>query len=290
MNIIPRIIVALFLIFHAPLQAGDAVPSPEALNAFNEFTSFLNKEVTRTAQSGISLGPSASTLPEARKRCYALIAAAKGRKDIADAARMTLQAYSYVVTNWSLAKAHRKVPEDKVLADLMALNQSGPTEGQMMKCYQVALIRLTQHFGKPSITEDEVMRLKDVDFASIVTPMPSPAENARGKALPAEITVAVAADGSLKLNDKALTKQELVVALTELKAGAKASGQEILLTISADGRSKYERVTEVLDAASQAGVTDVAFQEMVEQDAAGQPATRPASKPEGGDKAEGRSR
>jgi len=242
----------------APLHAGDAVPSPEALKAFSEFTFFLNQEFTRAAQDGTLLGPPETTLPEARKRCDALVAAAKDRKDIADAAQLTLQAYTYVVTNRALAKAQRKAPEDKNLADLMALNQAGPTEGQMMKCCQVMLVRLAKHFGKPSFTEEQVMARKDVDFRSLVIPSTSPAENAGEKAL--SIAVAVATDGSLKLNDKALPKQELVAALKKLKTEVAADGKEVQLTLYVDGLSKYERVIEVLDAATQAGVTNVTFQ------------------------------
>jgi biopolymer transport protein ExbD len=88
------------------------------------------------------------------------------------------------------------------------------------------------------------------------------------QALPVEVAVAVAADGSLKLNGKVLPKQELAAALKKLKEETESDEREVILTIYADAKSKYEQIVEVLDATAQAGVTNVSFQAVVEQQAA----------------------
>jgi hypothetical protein len=84
--------------------------------AYSEFGSYLNQEFSRAIQSGTFLYPSETTLPEARKLCGALVAAAKDRTGIADAARLTMQAYTSAVTNLALPKSQRKLPENKILA------------------------------------------------------------------------------------------------------------------------------------------------------------------------------
>ena len=252
--------LALFAACCAPLHAADAVPGPEMQKAFGEFTSFLNEAFTRIGRSGIGDFAQLETkLPEAKKRCDALIATAKDRKDIADAATLTLEAFRYVAANFARPKAERKAPENKILADILARNKAGPTEGQMMKCYQIALVRLTKHFGKPSLTEEQVMAREDIDFGSPALPGHPPAPEAGRAEQFDESSVTVAADGSVTLNERPLPKKDLLAAFKKLKAAAEAQGQDVFLSLYAAKAAKYEVVTEILDAAAKAGVKNITF-------------------------------
>ena len=253
--------MGVFVAGSASLHAGEAVPGTEMQKAFGEFASLLNQSFTRMAGSGLAdFSQLDNKLPEAKKCCDALIAAAKGREDIAAAATLTLEAFNYLAANGSLPKAERKPPENKILAGILPQNKAGLTEGQMIKCYLIALVRLTKYFGKPSHTEQEVMALEDLDFATSLLPShpPAAADAARAEQFD-ESTVRMAADGSVTLNDKPLPQKDLVAAFEKLKADARAQGQEVFLCFYAAEAAKYETLTLVLDAAAKAGVKNITF-------------------------------
>ncbi len=84
--------------------------------------------------------------------------------------------------------------------------------------------------------------------------------------LPDEIAVRIDDEGQVYLNDDPLdaptTKSlpEFTGNLNSLRESSEASKSEVLVTIYADELARYERVVDVLDALSQAKISNVTFQ------------------------------
>ena len=84
--------------------------------------------------------------------------------------------------------------------------------------------------------------------------------------LPDEIAVRVEDDGQVYLNDDPLDSPEakalpeFTANLVQLKESSDASKSEVLVTIYANELARYERVVDVLDALSQAKISNVTFQ------------------------------
>jgi len=84
--------------------------------------------------------------------------------------------------------------------------------------------------------------------------------------LPDEIAVRVEDDGQVYLNDDPLDSPEakmlpeLTANLNQLRESSDASKSEVLVTIYANELARYERVVDVLDALSQARISNVTFQ------------------------------
>jgi|GEM_PF-6786938 len=247
------------------LHADEAVPTPEMQKAFIDFSSFLNQSFTKATASGIFPTVLAeSSLPEARKRCAVLVAAAKDRNDIASAATLTLDAFSYLVSNIEIGREQRKAPENKALANLVAFDKSGLSEGQMIKCFFLAHLRLGKYFGPQLVTEEEIMAQKDFDSVDLFSrhkphnQTDSTKNEASMDETYVESEVTVSANGSMTLNDKAIIKQNLVSALKKLKTDAEAKGEKVLLTFIIPEVTN-DMVHELQDAAYKAGINDVSF-------------------------------
>jgi biopolymer transport protein ExbD len=86
-----------------------------------------------------------------------------------------------------------------------------------------------------------------------------PAANAeRLRDRPAEIIVAVAADGRYSINRKAVDGRSIDVLTTELSAAA-AGRVDTVVIISADAMTAHQAVVNVLDAARRAGLSRLTF-------------------------------
>lgn len=98
------------------------------------------------------------------------------------------------------------------------------------------------------------------------TKLPGTVQTDTDTALPDEIAVRVEDDGQVYLNDDPLdapdTKAlpEFKANLIQLKESSDASKSEVLVTIYANELARYERVVDVLDALSQAKISNVTFQ------------------------------
>jgi biopolymer transport protein ExbD len=75
---------------------------------------------------------------------------------------------------------------------------------------------------------------------------------------PAEIIVAVAADGRYSINRKAVDGRSIDVLTTELSAAA-AGRVDTVVIISADAMTAHQAVVNVLDAARRAGLSRLTF-------------------------------
>ena len=98
------------------------------------------------------------------------------------------------------------------------------------------------------------------------TKLPGTIQNDTDTPLPDEIAVRVEDDGQVYLNDDPLDAPdakalpEFTANLVQLKASSDASKSEVLVTIYANELARYERVVDVLDALSQAKISNVTFQ------------------------------
>jgi biopolymer transport protein ExbD len=86
-----------------------------------------------------------------------------------------------------------------------------------------------------------------------------PAANAEKlRERPAEIVVAVAADGRYSVNRKAVDGRSVDVLTTELSAAA-AGRVDTVVIVSADAMAAHQAVVNVLDAARRAGLSRLTF-------------------------------
>ncbi len=88
----------------------------------------------------------------------------------------------------------------------------------------------------------------------------------RDTVVPDEIAIRIEDDGQVYLNDDPLdapsSKElpELTKNLVDLHTSSEAAKSKVLVTIYANELARYERVVDVLDALSQAKISDVTFQ------------------------------
>jgi biopolymer transport protein ExbD len=98
------------------------------------------------------------------------------------------------------------------------------------------------------------------------TKLPGTVETDTATPMPDEISVRIEDDGQVYLNDDPLDTAaeknlpELVGSLNQLRESSEASKSEVLVTIYANELARYERVIDVLDALSQARISNVTFQ------------------------------
>ncbi len=98
------------------------------------------------------------------------------------------------------------------------------------------------------------------------TKLPGTVEPKEGVPTPDEISVRIEDDGQVYLNDDPLDNPldkslpEFTNNLKLLHESSVASKTTVLVTIYANELARYERVIDVLDALSQAKITDVTFQ------------------------------
>ena len=87
--------------------------------------------------------------------------------------------------------------------------------------------------------------------------------------LPDEITIVVAEDGTVTMNDeeydntsdpkRAKSLPDLTDALTRLRKEAEARGSKVLVTLQTEEQAKYSRVIDVLDSLERARIQNVTF-------------------------------
>jgi biopolymer transport protein ExbD len=98
------------------------------------------------------------------------------------------------------------------------------------------------------------------------TKLPGTVQTDTDTPLPDEIAVRVEDDGQVYLNDDPLDAPnakalpEFTANLNQLRESSDASKSEVLVTIYANELARYERVVDVLDALSQAKISNVTFQ------------------------------
>lgn len=98
------------------------------------------------------------------------------------------------------------------------------------------------------------------------TKLPGTVESTNETVLPDEIAVRIDDEGQVYLNDDPLDTPtakglpEFTGSLNSLREASEASKSKVLVTIYADDLARYERVVDVLDALSQAKISDVTFQ------------------------------
>ena len=85
------------------------------------------------------------------------------------------------------------------------------------------------------------------------------------KDLPDEITINVAEDGTVTMNEEEFDTPKdkklpgLTANLVKLKKDADARGSKVLVTLQTEEQAKYERVIDVLNALSKAQISNVTF-------------------------------
>ncbi len=86
-----------------------------------------------------------------------------------------------------------------------------------------------------------------------------------GLSMPDEVAITIADDGQVALNDDPLDSPEatelkqLAHSLKALKEASDSSQSQLLITVIADETARYQRVVDVMDALSQAKISNVTF-------------------------------
>ncbi|HEX2748643.1 MAG TPA: biopolymer transporter ExbD [Verrucomicrobiales bacterium] len=94
--------------------------------------------------------------------------------------------------------------------------------------------------------------------------LPSTESREEASSTPMEEQIAITVDGEISHNDEPVSKQELKANFTRLGLQAKADGAggepaPIVVTISPEPDTPWEKVTDVMNAMSAAGITNVTF-------------------------------
>jgi hypothetical protein len=200
---------------------------------------------------------STERVPEATKRCDAVVRAATDRKSIQTSAKLVLTAYAYVCENIRLAKDQRKDPEDADVAALLGKPANGLTEGALTKCFLIAYVRFLAAAGvKTLITEKQVRDRPDLDFDVFGRASPEPAAKMKDVD---DVTLHIAADGAIKVDGKVVSNVELDKSLSALVTRAEQRKHKLLITLQTDEQAKYERIEEVMNALAKAGIGNVSF-------------------------------
>lgn len=83
--------------------------------------------------------------------------------------------------------------------------------------------------------------------------------------LPDEITIIVAEDGTVTMNDEEMDTPtdkklaSLTLSLARLKQDADSRGSKVLVTLQTEEQAKYERIIDVLNALAKARIENVTF-------------------------------
>ena len=97
------------------------------------------------------------------------------------------------------------------------------------------------------------------------TTLPGNVDTAKETEMPDELTISVAENGQVSLNDEAISTpqdRDLVQLFQEMKRAkqnADSGKTKLLVTVQAEETARYERVVNVLDVLAQAEVSNVTF-------------------------------
>lgn len=97
------------------------------------------------------------------------------------------------------------------------------------------------------------------------TVLPGNVETAKETEMPDELTISVADNGQISLNDEAISTpqdKELIQLYQEMKRAKQNADNgktKLLVTVQAEETARYERVINVLDVLAQAEVSNVTF-------------------------------
>ena len=97
------------------------------------------------------------------------------------------------------------------------------------------------------------------------TTLPGNAETAKETEIPDEITIGVAENGQVTINEDPVgtpqdkTLDALFNEMTKIKQDAVQSKTKLLITVQAEENARYERVINVLDILAKANITNVTF-------------------------------
>jgi biopolymer transport protein ExbD len=97
------------------------------------------------------------------------------------------------------------------------------------------------------------------------TTLPGNVETAQETEMPDELTIAVAENGQVSLNDEPIstpTDKELTLLYQEMmraRQNADSGKTKLLVTVQAEETARYERVVNVLDVLAKAEVSNVTF-------------------------------
>lgn len=97
------------------------------------------------------------------------------------------------------------------------------------------------------------------------TTLPGNAETAKETEMPDEITIGVAENGAITINEDPVgqpndkTLEGLYNEMMKMGTAAKQSKTKLLITVQAEEAAKYERVINVLDVLARADITNVTF-------------------------------
>jgi biopolymer transport protein ExbD len=97
------------------------------------------------------------------------------------------------------------------------------------------------------------------------TTLPGNAETSKETEMPDEITIGVAENGAITINEDPVgqpndkTLEGLYNEMMKMATAAKQSKTKLLITVQAEEAAKYERVINVLDVLARADITNVTF-------------------------------
>lgn len=89
--------------------------------------------------------------------------------------------------------------------------------------------------------------------------LPGTVAQAEPLALPDEQRIEILPDGTILLNDAVYALDELETVLVRFAHASRLAGTDAMVIIDADGAARHQRVVDVLNACSAAGVENVSF-------------------------------
>lgn len=251
------------LIVSASAQLCDPVPLAkeemrEPIVAYLAFWAAIFSPMEKSGIADPSSLFSKERIPDATKRCNAVIAAAGDRKNVAATAKLLLSAYAYVAENLVLEKDQRKRPTDADVAALLGEPRQGLTEGALFTAFLIAQMHFQSAVGlKPPFTEKDIRGRPDVDLSMLGKAPADPAPT--GGALPEEVIIKIPAKGLLEVNGKTVPRGELDATLAAIVKRTDERKQKIRVTLQSEEKAKYERITEVMNALAKAKISNVTF-------------------------------
>lgn len=94
-------------------------------------------------------------------------------------------------------------------------------------------------------------------FSELKINLPA-AKGEASKVAPVQITVAVAASGEMMVNEHKLSAKDKAALVTQLKT-LSAGKTNVMVVVDADGKATHQSVVTVMEAAREAGLTQLAF-------------------------------
>jgi len=237
---------------------------PELQQAGKEYLGYLGWLFQEAARSGIGLPFDSLRAAEVKKRCAAVIKEAPNEPQVRDAAQLLLDAYQYATENFAKPKEGRKKPSSRALADLLADNKDGLTEGCMMRAIVLAELRFGKTMGFPVMDEKAVraMDLPDADL-SVLRELPADSKKATDFD---EITLKLDAKGIVQIQGKVVAKEKIIRTLQDLKFDAEKRHRKISVLIKTGEQTRYGDITGVLDQLAKAQIENVTFSVGLEEE------------------------